>query len=57
MGFQLAYGEAPVLDTALFMAIREWRKRLDDPFMASIREETEIQIKIAEHMQARLRSE
>jgi hypothetical protein len=48
-------GEAHVLDTALFIAVREWKARLADPRMAVLHEETEAQISMAEAMMARMR--
>lgn len=52
--FQLAHGESAVLSTALLIAIREWQARLDNPALASLREETEAQIRIAQHMKDRV---
>lgn len=54
MGFQLAYGESTVLQTALFIAVREWESRLANPAMEAFHAETRAQIDIANHMRERL---
>jgi len=54
MSFQLAYGEADVLATSLLIATREYGRRLADPNMAAIHDETAAQLRIATHMYERL---
>lgn len=55
MAFQLAYGEASVLDTALFIAIQEFESRLATPHLGdTLRAETEVQLRIARQLKERL---
>ncbi len=52
--FALAYGEAPVLVSALTIAIQTYEARIANPEFAALRAETEAQLSIARHMLSRL---